>query len=51
MHGLDTIYYGANLGNYFAGEFGAIPENALGEITSRIPFWSDLAENGYEKWI
>lgn len=51
MHGLDTIYYGANLGNYFAREFGAIPEIALGEITSRIPFWSDLAENGYEKWI
>jgi len=50
MHGFDTIYYGSNLENYFAREFGDPREVELGDIDRRIPFWSDLAED-FEKWV
>jgi hypothetical protein len=43
MHGFDTIYYGSNLANYFAREFGSPQEIGLGPIR-RIPFWSDIVE-------
>jgi hypothetical protein len=41
MHGEDTIYYGADLEQYFANEF-----NHRYEIgpTRKIEFWSDLVE-------
>jgi hypothetical protein len=44
MHGFDTIYYGADLAEYFANEFGGM--HVVG-TTRRISFWSDLAE-GHE---
>ena len=41
MHGFDTIYYGANLDEYFTNEFESRHE--IGPVR-RVPFWSDLAE-------
>ncbi len=41
MHGFDTIYYGANLAQYFTNEFEGRHE--LGSVR-HIPFWSDLVE-------
>ena len=41
MYGLDTIYYGANLIEYFTNEFGGAYK--IGEVR-RVPFWSALAE-------
>jgi hypothetical protein len=42
VHQTDVIYYGADLADYLAHEFG---EPAAGRHpTVRIPFWSDLAE-------
>jgi len=41
MHGFDTIYYGANLDEYFAREFGG--RGVIGPVR-HIPFWSDLVE-------
>jgi hypothetical protein len=41
MHGFDTIYYGANLTEYFANEFGGLHKVAK---TRRIDFWSDIVE-------
>lgn len=43
MHGFDTIYYGSDLANYFAREFGDQPKTAMGAIR-HIPFWSDITE-------
>lgn len=43
MHGFDTIYYGSDLENYFAREFGDNRAIGLGQIR-RISFWSDLVE-------
>ena len=53
MYGFDTIYYGANLAEYFANEFGGglilngIAESDYTPEDARdlplIPFWSDLA--------
>ena len=45
MHGFDSIYYGANLVEYFANE----QERRLhvGPVR-RIPFWSDIVEAGGE---
>ena len=53
MHGFDTIYYGANLDEYFANEFGgshilngiAQADYTLEDTLALriIPFWSDLA--------
>lgn len=46
MHGEDTIYYGANLNEYFDNEFGG--RYVIGP-TSYIRFWSDLVErNGMD---
>jgi len=39
MHGQDTIYYGANLAEYFENEFSG--RYVIGP-TKHIPFWSDL---------
>lgn len=41
MHGFDTVYYGANLEEYFRNEF-----EGRYEISSprHIPFWSDIVE-------
>ena len=60
MHGFDTIYYGANLDEYFDNEFGGKlllngkkPEDYDLQDTlmlRRIPFWSDLALN-HGRWI
>jgi hypothetical protein len=41
MYGSDTIYYGANLEQYFANEFNGRHE--IGPVR-HIPFWSDLVE-------
>lgn len=41
MHGFDTIYYGANLAEYFRNEFEGLHE--IGP-TRHIPFWSDITE-------
>jgi hypothetical protein len=53
MHGFDTIYYGGNLSEYFANEFGGVhllngknPADHTLEDTlalRQIPFWSNLA--------
>lgn len=40
MYGLDTIYYGSSLDEYFANEFEHRYD--IGECRT-IPFWSDLA--------
>ncbi len=45
MHGSDTIYYGADLENYFEREFGTAE---LGPIFRQVPFWSDLVEQFHE---
>ena len=39
----DIVYYGADLEDYFAREFGA-PGQPLQEPIKRIRFWSDLVE-------
>lgn len=44
MYGFDTIYYGVNLTEYFANEFGGTRN--IGPAR-RAPFWSDLAEQGF----
>jgi hypothetical protein len=41
MHGFDTIYYGANLTEYFRNEFQGMHQ--IGS-TRHIPFWSDIVE-------
>lgn len=43
IHGIDVIYYGKNLEDYFNIEFGEKEQNAieLQDIVS-IPFWSDI---------
>lgn len=41
MHGFDTVYYGANLSQYFVNEFGGTYN--VGPVRY-IPFWSDIAE-------
>ena len=41
MYGFDTIYYGANLAQYFENELGQ--HHVIG-ATRYIPFWSDLVE-------
>ena len=40
MYGFDAIYYGVNLTEYFANEFGG--DYKIGEAR-HIPLWSDLA--------
>ena len=42
MHGFDTIYYGANLSEFFVNEFEG--KHQIGS-TRRIPFWSDIVED------
>lgn len=41
MHGFDTVYYGANLSQYFVNEFGGTYN--IGPVR-HIPFWSDITE-------
>ena len=47
MHGFDTIYYGADLTDYFEREFHPAPHPGIPvrQDVRRIPFWSDIAEN------
>ena len=40
----DVIYYGANLAEYFANEFGGTYQ--VGSVR-RIPFWSEMAERNW----
>jgi hypothetical protein len=42
----DTIYYGANLADYFQREFNpsAFTNEPMASPIRRIPFWSDLVE-------
>ena len=42
MHGCDTIYYGADLDEYFDNEFNR--RYVIGAVR-HIQFWSDLVEN------
>lgn len=37
----DVIYYGANLAEYFANEFGGTYQ--VGPVR-RIPFWSEIVD-------
>jgi hypothetical protein len=41
MFGFDTIYYGADLREYFSNELSGTYQ--IGPVR-RIPFWSDLVE-------
>ncbi len=43
VHQTDVIYYGDNLLDYIAHEFGALPRQRA--RPTRVPFWSDLAVN------
>lgn len=45
MHGFDTVYYGANLAEYFFNEFEG--KHLIGQ-TRHIPFWSDIV-GGFDK--
>ena len=46
MHGFDTIYYGANLLDYFRREFYPAPSPGvpLSGKVRHIPFWSEIVE-------
>jgi hypothetical protein len=46
MHGFDTIYYGADLTDYFQRELhpALFPGVPLPGEVRRIPFWSDIVE-------
>lgn len=46
MHGFDTIYYGANLEDYFRREFHPpqLPGLPVADGIRHIPFWSDIVE-------
>lgn len=47
MHGFDTIYYGANLTEYFRNEFEGRHEIGA---TRHIAFWSDIVERPEEAY-
>lgn len=44
MHGFDTIYYGADLADYFDREFNPDRPSAANQAVHHIPFWSDIVE-------
>ena len=46
MHGFDTIYYGADLSDYFEREFNPAPiaGEPVRQDVRHIPFWSDIVE-------
>jgi hypothetical protein len=44
MHGFDTVYYGVDLADYFAREFGSHPEPVEMPVR-KVPFWSELVED------
>ena len=44
IYGADTIYYGANLSDYFEREFTGAYEKPWPKRIKHIPFWSDLVE-------
>lgn len=46
MHGFDTIYYGADLDDYFRRE-GRVDGSAMAS-TRYVPFWSDIIERWQE---
>lgn len=47
MHGFDTVYYGADLSDYFEREFhpAPFPGVPVRDDVRHIPFWSDIVEN------
>lgn len=47
MYGFDTIYYGADLAEYFRNEFAG--EYRVGQVR-HIPFWSDFVERSEEAY-
>ncbi|MGJ5202362.1 hypothetical protein [Bradyrhizobium sp. HKCCYLR20261] len=44
IYGVDAIYYGANLNDYFEREFLGWSSRPWPAKIKRIPFWSDLVE-------
>lgn len=43
VHGVDIIYYGADIQDYFKVEFGKKDQNTIDfEAISPIPFWTDI---------
>jgi hypothetical protein len=44
IYGIDAIYYGANLKDYFEREFTGWSSKSWPANIKRIPFWSDLVE-------
>lgn len=43
VHGVDIIYYGENLEDYFEVEFGEKEQDEINfERISPIPFWSEI---------
>ncbi|SHN05782.1 hypothetical protein SAMN02746066_04648 [Anaerosporobacter mobilis DSM 15930] len=43
VHGVDIIYFGENLGDYFNVEFGEKDQNTISfENIESIPFWTDI---------
>lgn len=51
VFGWDTIYYGADLADYFEREFAGFPFRPLREPIKYIPFWSDLVRRATERRI
>lgn len=47
MCGFDTVYYGANLSEYFQNEFEGQYEVGM---TRHVPFWSDFVERSEEAY-
>lgn len=48
MHGLDTIYYGKNLWEYFEKEFFEKPSRINFDEIKKIDFWPYIMENWFE---
>lgn len=46
MRGFDTVYYGADLADYFQREFhlAPFPGVPLSRGVRHIPFWSDIVD-------
>ncbi|MGJ4915747.1 hypothetical protein ACQR10_25130 [Bradyrhizobium sp. HKCCYLRH2060] len=44
IYGIDAIYYGANLNDYFEREFTSWGSKPWPAQIKHIPFWSDLVE-------
>ena len=44
VYGIDTIYYGENLEDYFERELSPSSYLTLPSVSKRVPFWSELVE-------